>query len=126
MKRLVAARNRPASEQFITTKQLEEYAEQSVSSLYFLLIELCGIKDLNIDHALSHLGKAQGITTLLRAIPYKGRSQTLNIPQETLIKHGVSQERIIRDKPNDKGVEECVFEIATIAHQHLEKVRQQN
>ena len=125
---------------------MEEYAEQSFSSLLYLLVELCGTKDLQVDHALSHLGKAQGLTTLLRAIPYKGRTQSLNIPQvssilaivlwylitnkeninyfvkEILVKHGVSQERVVRDVANDKGVEDCVFDVATAAHQHLKKV----
>ncbi|XP_037942795.1 NADH dehydrogenase (ubiquinone) complex I, assembly factor 6 homolog [Teleopsis dalmanni] len=123
LKRLVTARDRPLNQQFMTLKQLEEYAEQTFSSIIYLLVELYGIKDLQVDHAVSHLGKAQGIATFLRAIPYKGRSQALYIPQEILIKHGVSQERIIRDKPNDKGVEECVFEVATTAHQHLKKAR---
>lgn len=38
------------------------------------------------------------------------------------MKHGVSQERVIRNLENDKGVQECIFEVAGIAHQHLEKV----
>ncbi|XP_011178991.2 NADH dehydrogenase (ubiquinone) complex I, assembly factor 6 homolog [Zeugodacus cucurbitae] len=123
LKRLVTARDRPLNQPFLTVKHLEEYAEQVFSSLFHLLVELNGIKDIQVDHAVSHLGKAQGIATLLRAIPYKGRSQALNIPQELLIKHGVSQERIVRDKVDDKGVEECIFEVASVAHQHLEKAR---
>ncbi|XP_054730589.1 NADH dehydrogenase (ubiquinone) complex I, assembly factor 6 homolog [Anastrepha obliqua] len=123
LKRLVTARDRPTNQPFLTVKQLEEYADQVFSSLFHLLVELNGVKDIQVDHAVSHLGKAQGIATLLRAIPYKGRSQALNIPQEVLIKHGVSQERIVRDKAEDKGVEECIFEMASVAHQHLEKAR---
>lgn len=99
------------------------YGEQTYSSLLYLLLQLTGIKDMNVDHAASHLGKAQGIVTLLRAIPYQKRSQALNIPQEVLIKNGVSQERILRANANDKGVEDCIFEVATAAHQHLEMVR---
>lgn len=123
LKRLVTSRDRPKNMGFLTTKQMEDYSEQTVSSLYYLLLEVYGIKDMNVDHAISHLGKAQGLTNLLRAIPYRGRSEALNIPQEVLMKHGVSQERVIRDKVGDKGVEECVFEIATVAHQHLDKSR---
>ncbi|XP_067641575.1 NADH dehydrogenase (ubiquinone) complex I, assembly factor 6 homolog [Eurosta solidaginis] len=123
LKRLVTARDRPSNQPFLTVKQLEEYADQVFSSLFHLLVELNGIKDIQVDHAVSHLGKSQGITTLLRAIPYKGRNQALNIPHEVLIKHGVSQERVMREKTGDKGVEECIFEVATVAHQHLEKAR---
>ncbi|XP_065363800.1 NADH dehydrogenase (ubiquinone) complex I, assembly factor 6 homolog [Calliphora vicina] len=123
LKRLVNARDRSPNEPFITLKDLETYAEQTYSSLLYLLIELTGVKDLNVDHVASHLGKAQGIVTLLRAIPYTKRSQALSIPQEILIKHGVSQERVLRANPQDKGVEECIFEVATAAHQHLEHAR---
>lgn len=37
------------------------------------------------------------------------------------MKHGCSQERFIRSKSDDKAVEEVIFEVATLAHQHLEK-----
>lgn len=40
------------------------------------------------------------------------------------MKHGVSQERILRQKEGDKGVEECIFEVATAAHQNLERARE--
>ncbi|TMW47432.1 hypothetical protein DOY81_007489, partial [Sarcophaga bullata] len=123
LKRLVNARDRSPNEPFVTLKDLETYAEQTYSSLLYLLIELTGVKDLNVDHAASHLGKAQGIVTLLRSVPYTKRSQALSIPQEILIKNGVSQERILRANPGDKGVEECIFEVASAAHQHLEQAR---
>lgn len=107
---------------FVTTKQMENYAEETVSSVHYLLLELLNCRNVNADHAASHLGKAQGITNILRSVYMQSsRSQFLPIPQEILMKHGVSQERFMRSKPNDKGVEEVVFEVATLAHQHLEK-----
>lgn len=107
---------------FISTKQMENYAEETVSSVHYLLLELLGVRNVNADHAASHLGKAQGITNILRSIyAQRSRSQYLPIPQEILMKHGISQERFFRSKPGDKGVEDVVFEIATLAHQHLEK-----
>lgn len=64
--RLVNSRNRPSNSQFVTTKQLEDYSEQSVSSIYYLLLETAGIKNVQADHAASHLGKSQGIVNILR------------------------------------------------------------
>lgn len=122
-KRLIACRNRPRNQGFLTMKQLEEYAESSVSNVYYLSLEASAIKNVHADHACSHLGKAQGIVNMLRSIPQLTRGQAMPIPQEILMRHGVSQERIIRAKNSDKGVEECVFEVATLAHQHLEKAR---
>jgi len=119
--RLIAAR-RIQNLNFISTKQMENYAEETVSSVHYLLLEVLNCRNVNADHAASHLGKAQGITNILRSVyVQRSRSQFLPIPQEILMKHGVSQERFIRSKPKDKGVEDVVFEVATLAHQHLEK-----
>lgn len=119
--RLIAAR-KIRNLSFISTKQLENYAEESNTTVFLLLLEALDCRNVHADHAASHLGKSQGITNILRSI-YAQRStnQYLPIPQEILMKHGISQERFYRNKANDKGVEEVVFEIATLAHQHLEK-----
>ncbi|XP_017055363.1 NADH dehydrogenase (ubiquinone) complex I, assembly factor 6 homolog [Drosophila ficusphila] len=124
LRRLVTARERPPNQGFESIRELEEYAEQTFSSLLLLLLEVGGVRDLQVDHAASHLGKAQGIATLLRAIPLTGRQQAVAIPLEVLIRHGVSQERIIRGRSDDKGVEECIFEVASAANNHLNLARQ--
>ncbi|XP_037726895.1 NADH dehydrogenase (ubiquinone) complex I, assembly factor 6 homolog [Drosophila subpulchrella] len=124
LRRLVTARDRPHTHGFETVRELEEYAEQTFSSLLLLLLEVAGVRDLQVDHAASHLGKAQGIATLLRAIPLAGRQQAACVPLEVLVRHGVSQERIIRCKSDDKGVEECIFEVASAANGHLKLARQ--
>lgn len=120
--RLIKVRERPANISFVTIKELEQYAEESVSSIYYLLAKIVGIENVDMDHAVSHLGKAQGIVNMLRAQRYQDRGKALCIPQEIMIKHGVNQERIIRDKVGDKGVQDCTFEIASVAFSHLEKV----
>lgn len=120
--RLIKCRERPPSRLFVTTKELEQYAEDSVSSIYYLLVKILKCESLDVDHALSHLGKAQGIVNMLRAQSRLERSNGVCIPQETMLKHGVSQERILRNKIDDKGVQDCVFEIASVANSHLEKV----
>lgn len=45
---------------------MEKYAERTVSNVYYLILEGCKIKNINADHAASHLGKAQGIVQQLR------------------------------------------------------------
>lgn len=44
------------------------------------------------------------------------------VPQRTQLEHGVSQERLVRCDKTDAGVRECVFDVASVAHRHLEKV----
>lgn len=51
---------------FNSLEDMEKYAEKSVSSVYYLILEGCGVKNVHADHAASHLGKAQGITQQLR------------------------------------------------------------
>lgn len=118
--RLVNAR-KVANLNFVTMKQMEQYAEETVSSVNYLILEALNCKNVNADHAASHLGKAQGITNLLRSVYLQRSTQHLPIPQELLIRHGISQERFLRNKANDKAVEDVVFDIATLANQHLEK-----
>ncbi|XP_019558491.2 NADH dehydrogenase (ubiquinone) complex I, assembly factor 6 homolog [Aedes albopictus] len=120
--RLISARLN-ANLRFVTTKQMEEYVENSVCSVLYLLLEAHGVRNVHADHAASHLGKAQGIVNLLRSIPYQERRNVVPVPQEVLMQHGVNQERVLRNRKEDKGVEEVIFQLAGLAHQHLEKAR---
>lgn len=120
--RLIKSRERPSNRGFITAKELEQYAEESVSSIYYLLTKILKCESMDVDHAISHLGKAHGIVNMLRAQCRLDRSKGVCIPQETMLKHGVNQERILRNKVDDKGVQDCVFEVASLANSHLEKV----
>ena len=55
--RLIKSRERPANTGFVTTKDLEKYAEDSVSSVYYLLANINNVRNVDVDHAVSHLGK---------------------------------------------------------------------
>ncbi|XP_062935730.1 NADH dehydrogenase (ubiquinone) complex I, assembly factor 6 isoform X2 [Cynocephalus volans] len=63
-------------------QELENYAENTQSSLLYLTLEILGIKDLHADHAASHIGKAQGIVTCLRATPYHGSRRKVFLPMD--------------------------------------------
>lgn len=71
---------------FITLKEMEQYAEDTVSSVNYLILEALNCRNTHADHAASHLGKAQGISNLLRSIYSQKSNQHLPIPQELLIK----------------------------------------
>lgn len=116
---------------FATKQELEQYVETSTASAYYLLLKIVGLEDLNADHAASHLGKAQGICNMLRALPIinsksntgSNRGALPAIPQEILLAHGCSYERILRQRANDEIVQNCVFDVASLANIHLEKSR---
>ena len=45
-----------------------------------------GVKDIQADHAASHLGKAIGVVTLLRATPFHGSRGKVHIPNDVMMK----------------------------------------
>lgn len=115
---------------FTSVEELEKYTEISTSSIYYLLLKIGGIGDIHVDHAASHLGKAQGIANCLRSLgavtvrQSRGLSALPPIPQEILLKHGCSYEKIIRQQSQDIGAQNCVFDVASVAKIHLDKARQ--
>ncbi|XP_036034029.1 NADH dehydrogenase (ubiquinone) complex I, assembly factor 6 isoform X2 [Onychomys torridus] len=102
-------------------QELEDYAEGTQSSLLYLTLEVLGVKDLHADHAASHIGKAQGIVTCLRAAPYHGSRRKVFLPMDVCVQHGVSQEDFLR-RNQDKNVRDVIYDIASQAHLHLKHV----
>ncbi|KAK3744479.1 hypothetical protein QZH41_012892 [Actinostola sp. cb2023] len=107
------------------TQSLEEYSENSVSSALYLVLESLGkgsVKDVHADHAASHIGKAIGIVTLLRAAPYLVSQSKVYIPSDILIKHGVSHQDIIRGNTS-QGVKDVIYDLASMASTHMSTAR---
>lgn len=123
--RLIRARERPSNQLFVDTAALEKYAEESTSCTLYLLAAVLGVQSVDVDHALSHLGKAHGIVNLLRAQALPGARQfgVCVFPQRLQLEQGVSQERLLRCTRDDAAVRECTYEVASVAHRHLEKAR---
>lgn len=110
---------------FSTKSELENYVETSTSSVYYLLLKILGIENMNADHAISHMAKAQGICNLLRTLstPEAAERALPPIPQDVLLAHGCSHEQIIRQRLDDVAVQNCIYDIASLANIHLEKSR---
>lgn len=126
LQRLIQSRQRPSHTMFTTKTDLEQYVELSTSSVYYLLLKIMGIENMNVDHAISHMAKAQGICNILRtlAIAHQGGLGALPaIPQDILLAHGCSYEQILRQRTNDIAVQNCIFDVASMANIHLEKSR---
>ncbi|KXJ26920.1 NADH dehydrogenase (ubiquinone) complex I, assembly factor 6 [Exaiptasia diaphana] len=103
-------------------KSLEDYNENSVSSVLYLILESSGIKDVHADHAASHIGKAIGIVTLLRAAPYLANQRKVYIPSDILIKHEVSHQDVIRGNAS-QSLKDVVYELASTANTHMSTAR---
>ncbi|XP_050932325.1 NADH dehydrogenase (ubiquinone) complex I, assembly factor 6 [Lates calcarifer] len=103
-------------------QELEAYSENTQSSLIYLLLECLGLKNVHADHAASHIGKAQGIVTCLRATPYHSRRRKVYLPMDICMLHGASQEDFIRGS-REPNVRDVVYDIASQAHVHLQHAR---
>ncbi|XP_036930241.1 NADH dehydrogenase (ubiquinone) complex I, assembly factor 6 isoform X1 [Acanthopagrus latus] len=103
-------------------QELEAYSENTQSSLIYLLLECLGVKDVHADHAASHIGKAQGIVTSLRATPYHSSRRKVYLPMDICMLHGASQEDFIRGN-REQNVRDVAYDIASQAHVHLQHAR---
>ncbi|KAM4579819.1 NADH dehydrogenase (ubiquinone) complex I, assembly factor 6 isoform 1-T1 [Odontesthes bonariensis] len=103
-------------------QELEKYSENTQSSLLYLLLECLGVKNVHADHAASHIGKAQGIVTCLRATPYHSSRRKVYLPMDICMLHGASQEDFIRGS-REQNIRDVVYDIASQAHVHLQHAR---
>lgn len=121
LRRLVSSRlSLIKNKRFLTIEELEAHSENVASCIFYLQLQVAGISDLQADHALSHIGKAQGIINVLRSVPYVPRSSPL--PVNILASHKVSQEMLIR-QDTSKETRDAIFQIASSAKIHLDKAR---
>jgi len=122
---------------------LESYSEETASSLLYLSLEACGLRNHESEHAASHIGKAIGISTFLRATPYHLRSRHCYIPSSLTTKvrvcvvrsvlvdflfdnkqqqHNIVPESLFRGGPDlySPSMRDVVFEIACTAKSHAD------
>lgn len=118
-KRLIDARlNKLSGSIFVDLESLEKYCDYTTSSIYYLLLEAQGTANVNADHAASHLGKAHGLVTLIRSVPYNARKRVMVLPQDVLLKNGVSSESIFQ-RQSSAGFKDAILQVASCARQHL-------
>lgn len=112
---------------FQTLSEIETYCDSSVTPIYYLLnekiIQLSSNSNagfrIELDHIASHLGKAQGITNILRGIRHNAAHRRCYIPLELLVKHKCTHEDFLRSRTS-KPVSDAIFETASQANSHLE------
>jgi NADH dehydrogenase [ubiquinone] 1 alpha subcomplex assembly factor 6 len=120
---------------------LESYAENTYSTLLYLTLSAYPLHSITMDHIASHIGKANGITAILRGFPLvafpppptKHPSPTsgfgnppsgsrrggITLPLDIMARTGVREEDIYRQGGNAPGLKDAVFEVATRASDHL-------
>lgn len=106
-------------------ESLTQHAESTSSTYLYLLLSLLNLSSSDLfSHAASHLGVAQGIQVLLRALPYHASKGRMIIPAEITARHGVRQEDVFHRGGNADGISDAVFEFATVANDNLLTARE--
>ena len=80
---------------------LEQYAEQTQSTMLYLLLQCAGYEepidpDAAVCRAASHIGNALGLTILLQAAPYLATQRQCPLPQTIMAHHSVPTEDFYR------------------------------
>ncbi|KAF4961072.1 hypothetical protein FSARC_10306 [Fusarium sarcochroum] len=128
--------NRP----FANLTSLEEYAENTYSTLMYATLASLPLRSMHVDHLASHIGKACGIAAVLRGIPVLAappspvntpsgqippvREPALLLPLDAMAEAGVKEEEVFRQGPNAPGLQDAVFQVATRANDHLITARE--
>jgi NADH dehydrogenase [ubiquinone] 1 alpha subcomplex assembly factor 6 len=128
--RFIEARMRQIQQQQpATVDEIEQSAEEIHASLLYLLLDSVGVKSVEADHIASHIGKAAGIVTALRALPFNTAQGDVQLPQDLMAKHALSKEQLVRSfaapiAPDvQKRLADCVFDLAVVAKNHLDHAR---
>ena len=131
-----------------TMESLERYAENTYSTLLYLTLQGLPVGSVAADHITSHIGKAAGITAILRGLPLvafpsppnhhsntsslggtldtQRRTQqgSVTLPLDVMARAGVREEDVFRQGAEAAGLRDAVFEVATRASDHLITARQ--
>ena len=132
-----------------TMESLERYAENTYSTLLYLTLQGLPVGSVAADHIASHIGKAAGITAILRGLPLvafpsppnhhsnnmsslggtldsQRRTQqgSVTLPLDVMARAGVREEDVFRQGAEAAGLRDAVFEVATRASDHLITARQ--
>lgn len=109
-----------------TLEEIEQYAEDTMSTILYSTLQAGGIRSTAADHAASHIGKASGLSLLLKSLPYHAsRNRHFPyIPAKLAEKHGLlvkqgGQSEIRVD--SREHLCNVVFEMASVANAHLQK-----
>lgn len=124
---------------------LESYAENTYSTLLYLTLQALPMGSVTADHIASHIGKAIGISAVLRGLPliaFPGpanshsnqggmggdvgstRRGAVMLPLDVMAESGVREEDVLRSGAQAEGLRDAVFTVATRANDHLITARQ--
>lgn len=133
---------------YINMTALENYAENTYSNLLYITLAALPTHSTTADHIASHIGKANGITAVLKGLPLIAfpapqnhhsnyaisgagmgkmpdrRREAVVLPLDVMAEAGVKEEDIFRHGSAASGLKDAVFTVATRANDHLITARE--
>ncbi|KAL8996357.1 MAG: hypothetical protein Q9188_006588 [Gyalolechia gomerana] len=146
--RIISAREKYSTNApYPTLASLEQYAENTYSTLLYLTLSAIPLHSITGDHIASHIGKAMGIVAVLRGVPllafppppnHHSNSSGLGgkldaqrtqqgaviLPLDIMAETGLKEESVLRHGAEAAGLKDAVFKVATRASDHLITARQ--
>lgn len=142
--RMINSRERTlANDAYPDLAAMETYAEHTYSTLLYLTLAALPMTSVTADHVASHIGKAVGITAILRGLPLVAFPQPRNrsasntvtsggaatqgavmLPLDIMAQSAVREEEVFRRGAEASGLRDAVFAVATRASDHLITVQQ--
>jgi NADH dehydrogenase [ubiquinone] 1 alpha subcomplex assembly factor 6 len=140
--RIIATRESKLSHPgFTNITELESYAENTYSTLLYLTLSALPMTSITMDHLASHIGKAAGISAVLRGVPLlafppppnthsanppglglppnRERQGVIALPLDVMSQCGVRENDIFQRGGEADGLRDAVFTVATRASDHL-------
>lgn len=106
------------------------YAEDSTSSLLYLTLECCDVREDAADEVASNVGVGCGLVTAIRSAPYRAVQGEMSIPAELLAMQKFQDYLSARHNPdyqysaeNEKVLREAVQHMAYVASTFLARAR---
>lgn len=106
--------------------ELEVYAENTRSLMFYMQLHLLGIDSTRAYSAASHLGRCYGIIDMFKKTKFYIVQNQNYMPRELLMKYNLEYTKIY-DAQNEGHVDErfyeVILEVASYAKKHLELSR---
>ena len=123
-------------QQYDTMRDLVHYGEATSSSLLYLSLECCNVRDESADGVASRIGASVGIITALRSLVYRTNFGEIAIPAEIMTKHDVPAQFLLnppdrfngselspQEEVADEALKAAVREMAHVAGGYLSEAR---
>jgi phytoene synthase len=105
------------------TSSLDDYLGKTAGALFSLAAEVVAPhKTSDIEPAVRGAGIAYGLTGLMRALPVHAARGRVDLPADTLLRHGTSPEQILAGQTS-KGLTDILAEFRETAHVALRSAR---